>query len=102
MPATHDLLPVLAAVARDEDPARPLPWRGAHLVHRSEGRLTTERIDADEAAVLAALVAGRDFASACDAASAEDGAERVAAGARALVAACARGLVVRLELAAER
>jgi uncharacterized protein (UPF0276 family) len=99
VPATHDVLPVLAAVARDEDPERPLPWRGAHLVHRGNGALATERIDAGEAAVLASLIAGRDFGTACDAAPGDDGAERVACGVRALLAACARGLVLRVDIA---
>jgi uncharacterized protein (UPF0276 family) len=97
---SHDVLPVLEAVARDEDPARPEAFRGAYLVHRAKGALTTERIDAHEAAVLAALVAGCSFAAACDAANGADDAERVACGVRALLAAVARGLVVAVELAA--
>ena len=85
----------IAAVARDEDPERPVPWRGAFLVQRGKGALATERIDADEAAVLATLMAGHTFASACDAATAEDVADRVACGVRSLLAACARNLVLQ-------
>jgi hypothetical protein len=97
--ATHDVLPVVAAVARGEDPERPVAWRGAYLVHRARGALSTEPIDADEAAALAALVAGRCFAEACDAAPSGDDAERAARGVRALLLACARGLVMQVELA---
>jgi hypothetical protein len=96
--ATHDVLPIVAAVGRGEDPQRPVAWRGAYLVHRARGALSTESIDADEAAVLAALVAGRCFAEACDAAPSADDAEHAARGVRALLLACARGLVVRVEL----
>jgi hypothetical protein len=97
--ATHDVQQVVAAVQRSEDPERPVAWRGAYLVHRANGVLATERFDAGEAAVLAALVAGRCFAEACGAAESVDEAERAARGARALLFAASRGLVARVELA---
>ena len=97
--ATHDVLPVVAAVQRGEDPERPVAWRGAYLVHRANGALATERLDPGEAAVLAALVAGRCFAEACGAAESGDEAERAARGVRALLFAAARGLVAQVELA---
>ncbi len=96
--ATHDVLPVVTAVQRGEEPERPVAWRGAYLVHRARGALRTESIDLDEATVLAALVAGRCFADACDVAPSADDAERAARGVRALLVACARGLVMQVEL----
>jgi len=51
--------------------------------------------------VLAALFAGRSFAEACDAAESGNEAERAARGVRALLLACARGLVVQVKLAKE-
>ncbi len=96
---THDVLPVVAAVQSGEDPERPAAWRGAYLVHRAHGALATERLDRGEAAVLTALAAGRRFAEACDAAESDGEAERATRGARALLFAAARGLVVRAELA---
>ena len=99
--ATHDVLPVVAAVERGEDPERPVAWRGAYLVCRAKGALRTEPIDIDEAAVLAALVAGRCFAEACDIVPSGDDAERAARGVRALLVAAARALVVRVTLAHE-
>ena len=94
--ATHDVLPVVTAALRGEDPARPVAWRGAYFVHRAKRALHTEALDLDEAAVLAALVAGRSFAEAC--AGAGDEEERVACGVRALLFACARELVLRVDL----
>ena len=99
--ATHDVLPVVAAVECGEDPARPVAWRGAYLVYRARGALSAAPLDVDEAAVLAALVAGRSFAEACDIAPSGDDAERAARGVRALLFAAARALVVRVTLANE-
>ena len=94
---THDVLPVVAAVQSGEDPERPAAWGGAYLVHRAHGALATERLGPGEAAVLAALAAGRRFAEACDAAESDGEAERATRGVRALLFAAARGLVVRVE-----
>jgi hypothetical protein len=99
--ATHDVLSVVAAVQRGEDPERPVAWRGGYLVHRANGALATERLDLGEAAVLAALVAGSSFSEACGAAESGDEAERSARCVRTLLFACARGLVVQVELAKE-
>ncbi len=99
--ATHDVLPVVAAVARGEDPTRPVAWRGAYLVHRARGALRTEPLDADEAAVLAALVAGRCFAEACAVAPSQGDAARAARGVRALLLACARDLLLHVELGSD-
>lgn len=96
--ATHDVLPVVAAVARGEAPARPVAWRGAYLVHRAKGALRTEPLDADEAAVLAALVAGRCFAEACDVAPSPGDAARAARVVRALLLACTHDLLLHVEL----
>jgi uncharacterized protein len=95
---THDVLPVVTAVERGEDPARPVAWRGAYLVHRAKRALHTEALDLDDAAVLASLVAGRCFAEACAVAASGDDEERAARGVRALLFACARGLVLRVDL----
>ena len=99
--ATHDVLSVVAAVQRGEDPERPAAWCGGYLLHRANGALATERLDPGEATVLAALFAGRSFAEACDAAESGNEAERAARGVRALLRACARGLVVQVKLAKE-
>jgi uncharacterized protein (UPF0276 family) len=98
---THDVLPVLEAVARGEDPARPLAAPCAYLVSRGGGTLQTARLSEVEACVLEALLAGRSFGSACALAERSTGVgegELVTAAARILLTACSRGLVVRVRL----
>ena len=96
--ASHDVFPVVAAVARSETPARPKAAPTFYLVFRSDGRVRTERISAREAEVTQALLAGASFGEACDAAHARDGSDLAAIGleaVRILVEACRRGLVLR-------
>jgi hypothetical protein len=90
--ATHDVAPVVEAVAAGEDPARPATGDVAYLVSRAGDGVRTERLAAREAAVLEALLAGESLREACggDEAAAE-------AGARRLVAAAAAGLLTRVE-----
>ena len=97
--ATHDVLPALEAVARGEDPARPMSGAVAYLVQRGAIGVRTERIDPHEAALLESLHAGDPFAAACRAA-ARDGDDEAALaerGVRALVAMIERGLVTALD-----
>jgi uncharacterized protein (UPF0276 family) len=98
--ATHDVAPVIDAVAKGESPARPAAGALAYLVHREGGGVRTERIAAHEALLLEALLAGRSFGEACEAAVAAGGADaaQVAeAAARRLVEAAAAGLLARME-----
>jgi hypothetical protein len=94
--ARHDVLPAVLAAARGEDPERPHPGERAYLVWRSDGKVRTEAIPPAEARVLDTLRAGFDFAAACaQAVPRGDDAARAGTGVRALLAACARGLVAR-------
>jgi hypothetical protein len=98
--ATHDVAAVIDAVAKGESPARPAAGAVAYLVRRAAGGVRTERIAAPEALLLEALLAGRSFAEACEAALAAGGvgAEQIAeAAARRLVEAAAAGLLARVE-----
>ena len=98
--ASHDVLPVVEAVARGETPARPKAEVTSYLVSRSADQLHTQRISAREASLFAALVAGRCFAEACEAAQALDDADlaEIALDAvRLLVSASERGLILRAE-----
>jgi hypothetical protein len=89
--ATHDVAPVIEAVAAGRDPARPAPGEVAYLVARAGSGVRTERLAPHEARVLEALLAGERFAAACG------GDERAARDvARRLVAAAAAGLVARV------
>lgn len=95
--ATHDVLPVVEAVARGETPARPKAGVASYLVCRSGDRLQTLPLREREAEILDSLLAGRSFAEACDRAQALDGADLAevaldAAG--VLVRACERGLLL--------
>ena len=87
--ATHDVAPVVEAVAAGKDPARPVVGDVAYLVSRAGDGVRTERLPPHEAALLEALLAGATFHAACsgDARAAE-------AGARRLVAAATAGLLV--------
>jgi hypothetical protein len=85
--ASHDVLPAVEAVARGEAPDRPAPGDVAYLVYRAGDKVRTERIAPGEARALEALLAGVAFSEAC--------AGDPELGARALVAAAARGLVAR-------
>lgn len=101
--ATHDVLTVVDAVARGAPPRRPAAGRVAYLVCRAGGELRTERLGAAEATILQALVGGSTFARACAAAApGGDGSEVATLGARLLVDACARGLVVRMRRSSKR
>ena len=97
--ASHDVLPVVDAVERGEHPDRPARLDVAYLVCRASGLLHTERLSGREACILDALVGGRPFGTACiDAAGCDSDAAPVAVeGARVLVTAARRGLVVRVE-----
>jgi hypothetical protein len=90
--ATHDVAPVIEAVAAGKDPARPAAGDVAYLVSRAGDGVHTERLAAREAAVLEALLAGESLHKACgdDEAAAE-------AAARRLVAASSSGLLTRME-----
>ncbi len=90
--ATHDVAPVIEAVAVGKDPARPAAEDVAYLVHRAGEGVRTDRLAPREAAVLEALLAGQRFAAAC---GEDDGAARD--GVRRLVEAAAAGLLVRVE-----
>lgn len=88
----HDVLPVVEAVARDEDPARPRAQSSIYLVSRPDGAVRVETLAPDEATVLEALAAGARFADACG--GRDDAAAR--RGARVVVDACARGMMVAI------
>ncbi len=97
--ASHDVLPVVDAVAKSETPARPKASPTAYLVFRSGGRLRTERISALEAELAERLLAGATFAETCEGTherSGTDLAELAVTGARLLVDACRSGLILRL------
>jgi hypothetical protein len=98
--ASHDVLPVVDAVAKSETPARPKASPTSYLVFRSEGQLHTEQIGALEAELAERLLAGARFGNACDEVRTRDGSslDEVAVVAVALlVDACRRGLVLRLD-----
>jgi hypothetical protein len=100
--ASHDVAPVIEAVARGESPARPARGAVAYLVRRAGGGVRTERVAAHEALLLEALLAGVPFGTACERAAA-GGTEpaRVAEdAARWLVEAAAAGLLARVDLPA--
>jgi hypothetical protein len=99
--ASHDVLPVVQAVAGGERPERPVPGPVAYLVCRAGGEVVTERLRSATATVLEALAAGTTFGDACGAGArigdAED--ETIAVDAvRLLVLACARGLVLQVRV----
>jgi uncharacterized protein (UPF0276 family) len=97
---THDVAPVIDAVAKGESPARPAAGATAYLVRREGGGVRTERVAAHEALLLEALLAGRSFGEACEAAvagGAADAAQVAEAAARRLVEAAAAGLLARVE-----
>jgi hypothetical protein len=97
--ATHDVLPVVEAVARGEVPVRPDRTPTGYLVWRSGDGVCTERLGAMQADLLAAMRAGRSVGAACDSvrgrSDAGEEAALVEAAVRLLVTACARGLLVR-------
>jgi hypothetical protein len=98
--ATHDVAPVIDAVAQGEHPARPAAGATAYLVRREGGGVRTERVAAHEALLLEALIAGRSFGEACAIAVAAGGAgvaQVAEAAARRLVEAAAAGLLARVE-----
>jgi hypothetical protein len=98
--ATHDVAPVIDAVAKGERPARPAAGAVAYLVQRQGGGVRTERIAAHEALLLETLLAGRSFGEACEVAAAAgdaDVAQVAEAAARRLVEAAAAGLLARVE-----
>ena len=90
--ATHDVAPVIEAVAAGEAPARPATGDVAYLVSRAGDGVRTERLAPREAAVLEALLAGESLREACG-----DDESAAEAGARRLVAAAAAGLLARVE-----
>jgi hypothetical protein len=89
--ASHDVAPVVAAVAAGEVAARPAAEPLAYLVWRAGGGVRTERLALREAGVLEALLAGATLPEACgdDEAAAADAARR-------LVEAASAGLLVRI------
>jgi uncharacterized protein (UPF0276 family) len=96
--ASHDVLPVVEAVAKSETPARPKASPTSYLVFRSDGRLRSERIGEREAELAESLFAGASFAETCEAAHARSGAELAhlaVEAARLLVDVCRSGLVLR-------
>jgi uncharacterized protein (UPF0276 family) len=98
--ATHDVAPVIDAVANGESPARPAAGATAYLVRRAGGGVRTERIAAHEALLLEALLAGRSLGEACEAAvsgGGADAAQVAEAAARRVVEAAAAGLLARVE-----
>lgn len=101
VPARHDVLPAVEAVARGEPPERPNRQPVVYAVHRVGGRVRTERLAPRDAAVLEALVRGATFAEACATLDSGDEVHAVEAAARVLVGACERGWVAaRLAAAA--
>jgi hypothetical protein len=94
--ATHDVLPVTEAVARGESPERPARLPVVYAVHRVNGRVRSERLTPDDAAVLGVLRRGGTFGEACAALDGDDDPHTVQAAARVLVDACARGWVAAL------
>jgi hypothetical protein len=113
--ASHDVAPVVEAVARGKDPERPQPGEIAYLVYRTRagpppgdaapqagaeaqaggvaGGVRTESLSPREAGLLEALLAGERFGAACghDPRAGEE-------GARLLVLAASHDLLVRLDL----
>ena len=90
--ATHDVAPVIEAVAAGKDPERPALDAVAYLVSRAGDGVRTERLAPDDAALLEALLAGEAFHTACH------GNDCTAeAGATLLVAAATAGLLTRIE-----
>jgi len=94
---THDVAPVVEAVAEGKDPERPEAGDVAYLIYRAGAGVRTERIAPREAALLEALLAGASFGAACgeDESNAHD-------GARLLVQTAANGLLARVEAPAPR
>jgi hypothetical protein len=94
----HDVLPAVAAVERGEAPPLPVERSLAYLVARGRGGLRVDRLEAFEADVIEALVAGRAFGAACSSASGDAlaDAERAERAASALVLAVAQGLVLEI------
>ena len=98
---THDVLPVVEAVARGEVPARPKQAHTAYLVFRSACQLHTQPISEREARLYTLLVGGASFAETCEAAHARDATELgelTLEVVRVLVAAAERGLLLRCEV----
>jgi uncharacterized protein (UPF0276 family) len=98
--ASHDVAPVIEAVARGESPARPASRAVAYLVRRAGDGVRTERLAAHEASFLEALLAGVPFGSACEraAGSGTEPARVAEDAARRLVEAAAAGLLARVDL----
>jgi hypothetical protein len=97
---SHDVLPVIEAVARGQTPARPQSNASCYLVHRTSGRLRTRRISAREGTLLESFVSGQGFAEVCEAARLREGAvlaEIALDAVRLLVDASQRGLLLRVE-----
>ena len=88
--ATHDVAPVVEAVASGKDPVRPEAGEVAYLLLRVGAGVRTERLEPHAAAVLEALLAGASFRAACgdDPSAAESAARHLlsAAAAAALAA----------------
>jgi hypothetical protein len=63
--ATHDIAPVIAAVAAGQPPARPPAADIAYLVSRAGAGVRTETLHDEEATLLEALMSGTPFAAAC-------------------------------------
>jgi hypothetical protein len=103
--ATHDVLPVVEAVARGETPERPAPGPAGYLVHRTgDGDVRCERLAPHEARLLEALLAGRSFGDAIAEAGRTaplDLARLAADGARVLAQAAHLGLLTRIEISAD-
>jgi hypothetical protein len=85
---THDVAPVVEAVAAGKDPVRPAAEPVAYLVARAAEGVRTERIAPAEAALLEALLAGASFRAACG-----DDARLAESAVRRLVTAAAAGLL---------
>ncbi|MEX2205031.1 MAG: DUF692 family multinuclear iron-containing protein [Myxococcota bacterium] len=97
--ASHDVLPVVEAVAKSETPARPKASPTSYRVFRSDGRLRSERISEREADLAERLLAGASFGEACEAAHARSTAdlpELAVEAARLLAGSCRSGLVLRV------
>lgn len=97
---THDVAPVVHAASRGEAPLRPRVSEQAYLVARRHGGVETEPLEAGDAALVEALLAGRTFGAACAAvrsASGADGAAAAKGAAHWLVRAAAQGWIARVE-----
>jgi hypothetical protein len=91
VPASHDVLPAVEAVARGEAPPLAEPSPATYLVTRSDGKLRSERLDPAAAALYESFFAGATFAEAC-----RDDLDLARTAARILVELSARGLLCAL------